>query len=413
MVKERATTPFKKSIETLAGNYQRAIDKNIDTLANQGDLEAVNALRGEKASVKTLEENIANQGVGDLTLPPLAKDAPAPLVKLRQTWDGALANYRKIHDGEVGKLSRQFAKSLRAFEVTLTKAKQFDQANLVKTYREGISPGAGAAVVQTPEKRGLVKNTSMNLAAATWEKPFVNSLGMHFVPVPISGGPSDGNRVLFSVWETRVSDYEEFIKDERREWQDAGFPQKDDHPAVHVSWEDSTAFCEWLTREDRKKGKIGPNDHYRLPTDHEWSCAVGIGIEKDPDLKPSSKDNNLGQVYPWGKEWPPPPGSGNYYGETKINPLPDRKPIAGYDDGHDWTAPVGSYPLEHHGIRDLGGNVSEWCGDWFDDNQEKRVLRGASWAEYLEGNTRSACRFSTVPSFRGNWIGFRCVCVEG
>ncbi len=45
-------------------------------------------------------------------------------------------------------------------------------------------------------------------AAATKDAPFVNSLGMKFIPVPITGGPTDGQRVLFSIWETRVQDYE-------------------------------------------------------------------------------------------------------------------------------------------------------------------------------------------------------------
>ena len=51
-------------------------------------------------------------------------------------------------------------------------------------------------------------------ADATKDNPFVNSLGMRFVPVPITGGPSDGKRVLFSVWETRVKDYAAYAADD-------------------------------------------------------------------------------------------------------------------------------------------------------------------------------------------------------
>ena len=55
------------------------------------------------------------------------------------------------------------------------------------------------------------------------------------------------------------------------EWKDAeysGNKQGQDHPVVSVSWEDAQAFCKWLSK---KEGKT-----HRLPTDHEWSLAVGI-----------------------------------------------------------------------------------------------------------------------------------------
>ena len=54
--------------------------------------------------------------------------------------------------------------------------------------------------------------------SATKNTPFINTLGMKFVPVPITGGPTNGQRVLFSVWDTRVQDYEVFLKETKREW---------------------------------------------------------------------------------------------------------------------------------------------------------------------------------------------------
>ncbi len=78
-------------------------------------------------------------------------------------------------------------------------------------------------------------------AAASQDAPFVNSLGMQFIPVPITDGPTGGQRVLFSVWETRVQDYETFIKDLRRKWMPAGFEQGPAHPAVRVTWQDVLA----------------------------------------------------------------------------------------------------------------------------------------------------------------------------
>ncbi len=262
------------------------------------------------------------------------------------------------------------------------------------------------------------KTKSTDLTSATKEKPFENNLGMKFVPVPITGGPSDGKTVLFSIWETRVADYAAFIKaNPGRDWPKLDFPQQDDHPAVNVSWDDAVAFCEWLTEEDRKNGKLEKDEHYRLPTDHEWSCAVGIGEEEDAEATPIAKHRAIPGVFFWGEEFPPPKGAGNYYGqETKKNPIsgvPNLKPIEGYDDGYDRTASVGSFEVNEYGIYDMGGNVWEWCEDWYSTAQEKRLLRGSSWFTDGEIALLASSRNPRKPNARGNGFGdgygFRCI----
>ncbi len=233
--------------------------------------------------------------------------------------------------------------------------------------------------------------------------PLENSLGMRFVPVP---GLED---VHFSIWQTRVQDYAAFAAENPgidRSWQNVeyeGHQQEPDHPVINVSWEDATAFCEWLSR---KEGQV-----YRLPTDHEWSVAVGIGDRENPNALPEEKSRKLGNLYPWGTEWPPPSGSGNFGGEECE--AFGWTTIKGYRDDYPFTAPVGSFPLEHHGIKDLSGNVWEWCQDWYENDHQYRVLRGGSWRNDYGDYLQSSARINYAPSYRYFDLGFRCVLVVG
>ncbi len=62
-------------------------------------------------------------------------------------------------------------------------------------------------------------------------------------------------------------------------WKAPGFQQSPDHPVVGVSWEDANQFCAWLTKKERSEGTLATFQSYRLPTDREWSRAVGIEHE--------------------------------------------------------------------------------------------------------------------------------------
>ena len=259
---------------------------------------------------------------------------------------------------------------------------------------------------------------------ATIARPFVNSLGMRFVPIP-------GTRALFSIWDTRVQDFQQFVKETGYDvsqgmisltvagmepvgfdWKDPGFTQGPTYPVVGVNWMDAQAFCKWLTAKERKAGKIGPDQEYRLPTDQEWSRAVGGGI------------------YPWGNQWPPPPGAGNYAGSEAIDGhWPEGTPtINGYKDPYPRTSPVGSFPQNEFGLFDMGGNVSQWCQDWYrsdmntpealekmpklrDDGggNSLRLFRGVSWSGRSREYLMTAVHDGLAPSTRISNLGFRCV----
>lgn len=253
-------------------------------------------------------------------------------------------------------------------------------------------------------------------ASATWtldlprqleplpDQSHENSLGMRFVSIP------DSN-VLYSIWETRERDYAAFVAATGHDWSNPGHGP--DHPAVNVSWHDAQAFCRWLTQTERAEGWLKPHQRYRLPTDAEWSLAVGLPHETGDH--PAAKDGKIRNHFPWGSTWQPY-GSGNYRKEWEL-------------DYYDETSPVGSFMRNINGLFDLGGNAWEWVEDEWRPGTGLRVLRGGSYthpdkdhiipnpyryydmAEQVIGADQfySSIRISRTPGNPREDIGFRVV----
>jgi formylglycine-generating enzyme required for sulfatase activity len=239
-------------------------------------------------------------------------------------------------------------------------------------------------------------------------KPFTNTLGMKFVPVP-------GTDVLFSIWETRAKDYAAYATANSRATyylnqlgdQNPLLTTDKNLPIVWASWVDAHGFCEWLTAKERKEGKIGPGQEYRLPTDVEWSLAVGM--DHECGLRHWLTECEAADVYPWGGTWPPPmPARENYAGEeAKLE-----WKIDGYNDGYPEAAPVGSFAPNQFGLYEMGGNVQEWCDDELRTVSAGlwgAVIRGESWRECGKDNLLSECRRNDNPAYRKSATGFRCV----
>jgi formylglycine-generating enzyme required for sulfatase activity len=146
------------------------------------------------------------------------------------------------------------------------------------------------------------------------------------------------------------------------------------------------------------EGKIKAGQKYRLPTDAEWSVAVGLGKEKGNT--PGEKHRGIKGVYPWGKGYPPPVEAGNYNKSLKV-------------DKFEYTAPVGSFAANKLGLHDMGGNVWEWCEDKYSPTSTRRVLRGASWGIVYPDGLLSSYRDDFTPDLRFYYFGFRCVLVGG
>ncbi|WP_069472763.1 formylglycine-generating enzyme family protein [Candidatus Marithrix sp. Canyon 246] len=166
-------------------------------------------------------------------------------------------------------------------------------------------------------------------------------------------------------------------------WQNLNFSQNDNHPVTCVSWNDGTAYVEWLTNQTGKQ--------YRLPTEAEWEYAARAGTETK---------------YWWGNE------IGTNKGVCNSN----------CGDSFDYTSPVGSFAANQFGLYDTVGNLWEWtCSEWANpyngkeavylsknnaNNDRRLSLRGGSWNDGA-GYVRSATRVRDEPANRGNDVGFR------
>ncbi len=269
------------------------------------------------------------------------------------------------------------------------------------------------AAAQTLNHSNIVNGTLriIDLARISQQGSWQNSLGMRFVGVPKT-------EVLFCVWLTRVKDYQVYADanagtDEswKRKTEVYGLPisETPEHPAHRVSWEDAKGFCRWLTRQERQ-AKVIPGDlHYRLPTDAEWSKAVGLADETGNT--PEQRHQNMKAVFPWGTQWPPPAGAGNFADETlgvrSKQSIQEYPYIRGYNDGFATTSPVGSFLPNQYGLFDLSGNLLEWCEDEYSPGahspaylQGARAMRGGAWTSNLPQTLMSGHRHCENPKCR-------------
>jgi formylglycine-generating enzyme required for sulfatase activity len=209
-------------------------------------------------------------------------------------------------------------------------------------------------------------------------------------------GPVDPHKAKLGVWWRAVAG----ACWKHPEGPGSGLKGRENHPAVHICFEDAEAYAKWA-------GK-------RLPTEAEWEFASRGGLDRKP--------------YAWGEELKP---EGKPMANTWQGEFPHRNT---QEDGYLGTAPVGSFPANSFGLSDMSGNVWEWCSDWYqpkyatafpernpqgpatshdpgEPGVPKRVQRGGSFlccdnycVRYMMGG-----RGKGEPESTANHIGFRCV----
>jgi formylglycine-generating enzyme len=166
---------------------------------------------------------------------------------------------------------------------------------------------------------------------------------------------------------------------------------REDHPAVHVTWNDAYAYA-------TAQGK-------RLPTEAEWEYAARGGLEGEP--------------YPWGSDLQPG-------GRHMMNVWQGRFPrLNTCEDGYLATCPVDEYEPNAYGLYNMTGNTWEWVADWFSRTFHQadrhtnprgpqagthKAVRGGSYlchASYSR-RYRVSARAGLTPDWACGDVGFRC-----
>ncbi|MEM6750827.1 MAG: formylglycine-generating enzyme family protein, partial [Planctomycetota bacterium] len=159
---------------------------------------------------------------------------------------------------------------------------------------------------------------------------------------------------------------------------------REDHPVVHVCWDDAVAYARWA-------GK-------RLPTETEWEFAARGG--------------SPGTRYHWGDDFQQ---DGRYMANTFTGDFPTRNDLA---DGYEARAPVGSFPPNGYGLYDMAGNVWNWTASVYTEDHAsrprpgdpRRVTKGGSYLchpDYCE-SYRPTARRGTQYDTGSSHVGFRC-----
>lgn len=209
--------------------------------------------------------------------------------------------------------------------------------------------------------------------------------------------------------EVTNAEFRAFMKDHNSGSIDGVSLNAPNEPVASVSWQDAARYANWLSAKAglppayvESNGKLVPtrpmSDGYRLPTEAEWVYVARYEAGKRPLNRPLR--------FPWGDTMPPTGKAGNFADASARREFPNA--IPSYSDGYMFAAPVESFAPNRAGFYDLGGNVSEWCNDFYDirtfpsgtvprdplgpKTGRYHVVRGSSWRQGGVSELRFAWR---------------------
>jgi formylglycine-generating enzyme required for sulfatase activity len=189
-----------------------------------------------------------------------------------------------------------------------------------------------------------------------------------------------------------VDDNPSFFPEKGRDAGLAAGVDVDRLPVENVSWDDAVEFSRRFTQQEQKVGRLPPGWEYRLPTEaqSEYACRAGTQTR-----------------YSFGDD------------ESR---LADFAWHQGNSDKR--TREVGQKLPNAWGLRDMHGNVWEWCRDAYQlnrvggtdpevvaSNRVPRVPRGGGWRN-TGGDCRSAIRRRSTLDGRYDDVGFRVALVQ-
>lgn len=218
----------------------------------------------------------------------------------------------------------------------------------------------------------------------------------HSFTIPIGAGEEltfiwiDNLKTWFGKYEITNGQYRRYRHSHSSMFVESETLNAASQPVVFVTWNDAKDFCSWLNINYAKT--IPEGWFFRLPTSSEWTDAARCGTDR---------------IYPWGNSWPPQ--SGNYSDEAARKVFANWQGIEGYNDGYAATCPVTESGTNEWSIFGMGGNVWEWCEDWYDRDCKNKVRHGGGWDFDVKASLKINYRGFDRPGMKYDTVGFRVV----